>query len=325
MISLCISAIGILGLYHGIRGHRRRRALRQMYKIAIGKLTTGNDGRHKKALSQENPKYIQRVKVNHVAWEVEDKEYAAPIWTHPDVLANSNTRVADGHQWADPPNVVHLHRLQGRVTFLEDGTYPCELVLETCPETLAPLNPHGRTGLAGRGLLGKWGPNHAGDPVVTRSHPTTGKLQVAMITRGDNDMKALPGGMVDPHELVWVTIRREFTEEAGAMTDPERKAKFEKLSNDLFKHGTVLYRGYVDDPRNTDNAWMETTAMHYHCDPYIAENLPLEAGDDAKAVEWLDVTFENLVNIYSPTHRHFIELAQKRLENSQSGPPTPMS
>lgn len=31
-----------------------------------------------------------------------------------------------------------------------------------------PLNPEGRTGLKGRGILGKWGPNHAADPVVTR-------------------------------------------------------------------------------------------------------------------------------------------------------------
>ena len=31
-----------------------------------------------------------------------------------------------------------------------------------------PLNPKGRTGLVGRGVLGRWGPNHAGDPVVTR-------------------------------------------------------------------------------------------------------------------------------------------------------------
>ena len=26
----------------------------------------------------------------------------------------------------------------------------------------------GRTGMVGRGLLGKWGPNHAVDPIVTR-------------------------------------------------------------------------------------------------------------------------------------------------------------
>lgn len=31
-----------------------------------------------------------------------------------------------------------------------------------------PLNPRGRTGLRGRGRLGRWGPNHAGDAIVTR-------------------------------------------------------------------------------------------------------------------------------------------------------------
>lgn len=31
-----------------------------------------------------------------------------------------------------------------------------------------PLNPRGRTGLRGRGRLGRWGPNHAADAVVTR-------------------------------------------------------------------------------------------------------------------------------------------------------------
>jgi len=48
-----------------------------------------------------------------------------------------------------------------------------------------PLNPIGRTGLSGRGSLGRWGPNHAADPIVTRwkrndqgtivTNPTTGK------------------------------------------------------------------------------------------------------------------------------------------------------
>lgn len=30
-----------------------------------------------------------------------------------------------------------------------------------------PLNPVGRTGITGRGVLGRWGPNHAADPIVT--------------------------------------------------------------------------------------------------------------------------------------------------------------
>jgi ADP-ribose pyrophosphatase len=29
-------------------------------------------------------------------------------------------------------------------------------------------NPVGRTGLIGKGCLGRWGPNHAADPIVTR-------------------------------------------------------------------------------------------------------------------------------------------------------------
>ena len=27
-----------------------------------------------------------------------------------------------------------------------------------------------------------------------------------------------------------------------------------------------LYAGYVDDPRNTDNSWMETVAFNFHDD-----------------------------------------------------------
>ena len=46
-----------------------------------------------------------------------------------------------------------------RISYL--GTYQLD------PITGAPLNPSGRTGMVGRGLLGKYGPNHAADPVVT--------------------------------------------------------------------------------------------------------------------------------------------------------------
>lgn len=46
----------------------------------------------------------------------------------------------------------------------------------------------------------------------------------------------------------------------------------------------LVYRGYVDDPRNTDNAWMETTAFHFHCSDAVARRLPLRAGDDASDV-----------------------------------------
>merc|ERR1712224_765285 len=68
-----------------------------------------------------------------------------------------------------------------------------------------------------------------------------------------------------------------------------------------FDSGEEIYCGYVDDPRNTDNAWMETVAFHFHCSAELGELLPLEAGDDAKNVTWLDVDESDLryKNLYA--------------------------
>ncbi len=53
--------------------------------------------------------------------------------------------------------------------------------------------------VSGRGLLGHWGPNHAGDPVVTRWAKDDKKkvLEIILIKRRDTGELALPGGMVD--------------------------------------------------------------------------------------------------------------------------------
>ena len=38
----------------------------------------------------------------------------------------------------------------------------------------------------------------------------------------------------------------------------------------LFDSGSELYRGYVDDERNTDHAWIETILRSYHCPTELA-------------------------------------------------------
>ena len=87
-------------------------------------------------------------------------------------------------------------------------------------------NPGGRTGLKGRGRLGRWGPNHAADPIVTRwmrneygqqiinldsNKPI---LEFVGIQRRDSGQWAIPGGMVDAGEDPEQTAPREFLEEA---------------------------------------------------------------------------------------------------------------
>ena len=77
---------------------------------------------------------------------------------------------------------------------------------------------------------------------------------------------AIPGGMVDPGELVTTTVKREFMEEALDTTDTARDQAVElaEMVEQFFKIGQEVYRGYVDDPRNTDSAWMETVAFNFH-------------------------------------------------------------
>ena len=66
-------------------------------------------------------------------------------------------------------------------------------------------------------------------------------------------------------------VRREFKEETGNLARQEDIAAFDQMTDELFKHGVHVYRGYVDDPRNTDNAWLETSAFHFHCTRTLGE------------------------------------------------------
>ncbi|KAL3314579.1 Nudix (Nucleoside diphosphate linked moiety X)-type motif 9 [Cichlidogyrus casuarinus] len=188
-----------------------------------------------------------------------------------------------------------------------------------------PLNPMGRTGLSGRGALGRWGPNHAADPIVTRwKRDTSGAkvvdgnsnkpiLEMAAIMRGDTREWAIPGGMVDAGEDVSVTLKREFMEEAldSHNMNPDEKKQAQERQNQLFSNGIKVYAGYVDDPRNTDNAWMETVAMNFHDES--GEGLgkvPLTGGDDAVAVKWTEIN-SNL-KLYA-SHKNMIQLVAQRL------------
>jgi len=147
-----------------------------------------------------------------------------------------------------------------------------------------------RTGVAGKGQLGRWGPNFAADPVITRLNPATGKAEVALGVRGDSGLMALPGGMVEPGDNPAKTVLKEFIEEMmgdskaldteslattcfgqiGAKGKSGLAIRFwdcafvEMVAGCIPTQGKVVYQGIVDDPRNTDNAWMETTAMWIH-------------------------------------------------------------
>ena len=118
-----------------------------------------------------------------------------------------------------------------------------------------PLNIRGRTGLTGRGVLGKWGPNHAADPVVTRWRrletgdikvdETSGRpiLEFVCIQRRDTGVWTIPGGMVDPGERVSATVKREFMEEAmdSTGTAKDNIEELKSIVNDFFDEGDEVW------------------------------------------------------------------------------------
>ncbi len=139
-----------------------------------------------------------------------------------------------------------------------------------------PRNPQGRTGISGRGLLGRWGPNHAADAVVTRLKTDSAGnpikrggnniVEVALVVRRDNGERALPGGFVEPMEDPLHTARREFAEEAmdSLKLAKDQRALLMKHLENVMGPGLLIHKGVSDDPRNTDNAWIETAVYLFH-------------------------------------------------------------
>lgn len=226
--------------------------------------------------------------------------------------------VASQPVWADNPEKLRslkFNAIDGNVSRVSfDGAYGID------PASGMPLNPHGRTGICERGLLGRYGPNHAADPVVTRWKRTPSgdhamgadglpQIEFVAIKRKDTGEWAFPGGMVEPGATVSRTLLAEFGEEAMnslEMTEAEHHDMEQKLS-EFFKNGRVVYQGYVDDPRNTDNAWMETVAMHFHDEKGdTVARFNLKSGDDAGEVAW--TTFSSDLKLYA-SHATFLHQA----------------
>ena len=258
-----------------------------------------------------HPDYPKRYEVSedNIPWSVAT-DYVPTDYTHSSVYENIG-------KWADV-SWEHMTRAQqdevfSRITYAK-GRHAKTLKEAKLISCGKPKNPIGRTGMKGRGLLGKYGPNHAADPIVTRFNPLTGVLEMVAIRRKDTGDIAIPGGMTEGN-TVPDTLMKEFKEEALRYEDNVLlSSKIITEVDALFKHGgDMIYRGYVDDPRNTDNAWMETQCHHIHIyDKHLAEALPLQGGDDATHAMWIDIT-DPCLSLYA-SHKRWVDKVVNKMK-----------
>ncbi|XP_076821164.1 transient receptor potential cation channel subfamily M member-like 2 [Clavelina lepadiformis] len=157
-----------------------------------------------------------------------------------------------------------------------------------------PRNPRGRTGLAGRGVLGRYGPNHSAVWAFTRwkkngqdiVKTADGRRVIEFISykRQDTKQWAIPGGMVKAAKNVSDTWARKFIKELL------EKSKINTDKEDYFLNfaGIEVFKGYSDDSRNTDNAWIETSVSSFH-DEYNSVFGQCEIKHAEEEVEWKEV------------------------------------
>ena len=224
--------------------------------------------------------YPARAAIGDNAYDWDDPDYKPTAFTEEFILNHPKPT------WADHQHVPFLETL-GRKTINRKG----EIVnLSTSKQydfrACRFLNPRGKTGITGRGLLGRWGPNWAADVIITKE--LGGKLWVLLCEKmiGDGDsVLCFPAGMVEPGDRVPETLRRELCEEA---------VDDNSAVDELFDKCCIgcVYAGWVDDWRNTDNAWMVTQAYHFHATVEIASKLTLAVKDtqEIKKSAWYDVT-----------------------------------
>lgn len=216
---------------------------------------------------------------------------------------------------ADPRQIVD--ELRSRPSFYAPTQFD--------ESTGRPLNPFGRTGISGRGKLYNWAANQAADVVLTRQHHN--ETQLLCIKRGDTGEWAIVGGMIDAGEQAFDCAKREFGEEVlGIPEDPKESSKnsFEKqrqLLDKIFDGAatTPSYQGYVDDARNTDNAWLETQAFHIKLPQSVTETelKMFKGSSDATDADWIPAVEGNsqFDNLYA-SHKAMVSFILKKDRSS---------
>lgn len=220
-------------------------------------------------------------------WEISFPGYAPRFYDATRVLAQDPTCNPSGQAH---PAQVSAEQFKELYRTGEISSWLGEYKLDS--ETGRPLNPVGRTGIAGRGALYKWGPNKAADAIVTRIGPQSGKLELLLILRGSGEW-ALPGGFLDVGESSREAAARELREET-------------KLALD-FSKARCTFSGLLIDPRMTDNAWIESEAYHLHLEVASQE---VYGADDAEDARWHVVTPDLVSQLYA-SHPEMVRLALK--------------
>eukprot|EP00049_Salpingoeca_infusionum_P022859 m.9225 g.9225 ORF g.9225 m.9225 type:complete len:1075 (+) comp5434_c1_seq1:481-3705(+) len=205
---------------------------------------------------------LRKVLALVTSWSVPEPHYKPVSYTSQQVL--------DATEFVDPQIDSSQHRLCFNSLDTVDGVG----VDRTSTEGLyqveggLPLNVKGREGIAGRGVLRRWGPNHRTDAIIARWAFTPqgdplyeGDKRVMEFVVIGKDKPTLPSCFLQGDESFLQGFEREHGHDIlatlDALPEDEQQPVKEAIAK-VFADGEKLAEGYVEDPVNTDNAWVES-------------------------------------------------------------------
>ena len=215
----------------------------------------------------------QRISIDESHWMLDCESYEPPYHVDPSVLDSEG-------RWADPED---FQQVADRAS-IAAAKYKSEEGL--------PLNPRGRTGIAGRGLLGLWGPNPAVAAIITRPTADASSVEILVGRQVDDGQLRLPKGFIARDESDEQAVKRVLQEETGLAIQSDG--------------GSLVFDDFVYDKRQTDNAWVTVRAYLYRQSERRTEEL--QPGNRFIELKYFELTAD-LVNMMAASHAHQVREA----------------
>ncbi|KAF8566666.1 hypothetical protein P879_03161 [Paragonimus westermani] len=202
-----------------------------------------------------------------------------------------------------------------------------------------PRNPTGRTGVGGKGRLPVWGANPAVIIVLTREHKPDEK-SAGKTFGGPSDRLRLEYAVIAHRvafQLPWFLVRHPSTcnglectkslvdlfvnkrVEEVCQAQPDNREPYEKTEKAYHEaRFQQVWKGYLNDMINTDNAWIEPIVVNVHFQPGEAEQTEI-----LRIFSWGNTMMkwvgehEKVIDMRE-SHRAVVQLTLKKLRASIS-------
>jgi ADP-ribose pyrophosphatase len=194
-----------------------------------------------------------RISIDQTSWKMPCDDYSPPYYVHTVVIENDIEKKSDG--WAHPEDVKMITNKKDfgvDVNFDDNGR---------------PLNPRGRTGIVGRGALGRWGTNPYLILIITRINQETNELEILLLNDENGNLSLL----------------EKFVKYGKPIKDTYRlmlEKILPKFTNSISEK--PISSGYLYDMRQTDNAWLFANAYSIHISEEINPEITTPGRIDMK-------------------------------------------